>query len=495
MKTRLKHLFLLPALVASLGLIPARQIAAQTFTTLYSFTNGNDGANPYGIPYGVVLAGHTLYGTTTYGGDPGDGTVFAVNTDGAGFTTLYSFSATDPSAGTNEDGAEPNGLILSGNTLYGTATVGGTAGNGTVFSLNLDGTGFTTLYNFSATDPNTGVNTDGAQPFADVILSGDTLFGTTTYGGESGNGTVFAVNTDGTGFAVLHTFSATDANTGFNTDGAVPYAELTVSGGTLFGTGTYGGAAGNGTVFALNTNGTRFTTLYNFSALDPSESTNSDGAYPNGVILSGATLYGTANAGGNFGNGTVFAVNTNGADFTSLHNFSETNDITGVNGDGADPLVGLILSRDTLFGTSAGGGGSGNGTIFAVNTNGTDFTTLYSFTAPDPNTGINSDGANPEAGLILSGDTLYSTAYGGGGSGYGTVFSLSFAPILTIIPSGTNVVLTWPTNVAGFTLQSTTNLASATVWNAVSPPPVVVNSRNTVTNRSSVTARFYRLIL
>ena len=77
------------------------------------------------------------------------------------------------------------------------------------------------------------------------------------------------------------------------------------------------------------------------------------------------------------------------------------------NSDGANPYAGLILSGNTLYGTANGGGSSGNGTVFAVNTNGTGFTNLHSFTAYLVN---NSDGAYPEAGLILSGNTLYGTA-------------------------------------------------------------------------------------
>ena len=65
------------------------------------------------------------------------------------------------------------------------------------------------------------------------------------------------------------------------------------------------------------------------------------------------------------------------------------------------------------MGRRISGGSSGNGTVFAVNTDGTGFTNLHSFTAASTNGLIpstNSDGANPEAGLILSGNTLYGTA-------------------------------------------------------------------------------------
>src|SRR6266568_4754674 len=92
-----------------------------------------------------------------------------------------------------------------------------------------------------------------------------------------------------------------------------------------------------------------------------------------GLILSGNTLYGTASGGGSSGVGTVFAINTDGTGFTTLHSFAGR-------GDGANPLAGLILSNNVLYGTAAGGGSSGNGTVFKVSTDGTGFTNLYSFT-------------------------------------------------------------------------------------------------------------------
>ena len=89
MKTHIKNLFLLPALAAGLGLILAGQATAQTFTTLYSFTGGSDGAQPLA---GLILSSNILYGTASGGVNPGKGTVFALSTDGTGFTTLYSFT-------------------------------------------------------------------------------------------------------------------------------------------------------------------------------------------------------------------------------------------------------------------------------------------------------------------------------------------------------------------------------------------------------------------
>src|ERR1035437_9285297 len=208
MKTNIKNLFLLPALIAGLGLIPAGRGTAQTLTNLYSFTssdpntgNNSDGSAPVA---GLILSGTTLYGTAQYGGPNDNGTVFELNTDGTGFTILHSFTA-DPYPyifGTNSDGANPQaGLILSGNTLYGTAGSGGSSGQGTVFKVNTNGMGFTNLYSFtlrSGSFPRT--NSDGASPTAGLILSGNTLYGTAEQGGSPGYGTVFAVNTDGSGF-------------------------------------------------------------------------------------------------------------------------------------------------------------------------------------------------------------------------------------------------------------------------------------------------------
>jgi uncharacterized repeat protein (TIGR03803 family) len=261
---------------------------------------------------------------------------------------------------------------------------------------------------------------------------------------------------------------------------------LILSGNTVYGTASGGGANGNGTVFAVNTNGAGFTNLYTFTApYFVAEATNSDGANPQaGLILSGDTLYGTATSGGANGNGTVFAVNTNGAGFTVLHAF-----IGGA--DGAFPQAGLILSGNTLYGTAEYGGSGLDGTVFAVNTNGAGFTVLHDFIG-------GADGAYPQAGLILSGNTLYGTTRQGGISGNGTVFSLLLnaapsAPQLTIIHSGASVILTWPTNFTGFTLQSTTNLAPSAIWTTVSPGPGVENTNNAVTNSISGEQQYYWL--
>src|SRR5438128_8937421 len=117
------------------------------------------------------------------------------------------------------------------NMLYGTTANGGWSGGwGSVFAVISDGFGVTALYSFKG-----NLYHDGLDPRAGLILSANnTLYGTTAGGGSSGDGTVFPINTDGTVYATLHSF--TRLTNGFNTDGANPVARLNLSYGTLYGT-------------------------------------------------------------------------------------------------------------------------------------------------------------------------------------------------------------------------------------------------------------------
>jgi len=106
--------------------------------------------------------------------------------------------------------------------------------------MNTDGTGFALLHEFAG-----GVN-DGSVPQGSLTLSGTTLYGMTYYGGDYGGGTVFQVNTNGTGFKLLHEFAG-----GVN-DGRYPWGKLTLDGTMLYGTTKYGGDSDAGTVYSLN---------------------------------------------------------------------------------------------------------------------------------------------------------------------------------------------------------------------------------------------------
>jgi uncharacterized repeat protein (TIGR03803 family) len=434
--------------------------------TLHTF-DGSDSAQPMA---GLVSSGNTLYGTTD-GSVNHTGTVFSINADGTGFKLLHVFNHRQDGDGLDAE------LTLSGDTLYGTASIGGVGslnGFGAIFKLKTDGTGFTRLYSFTG-------NSDGAYPHAGLVLSGTTLYGSASQGAVSNNGTLFAINSDGTGFRVLHTFNGQD--------GRMPFSTMVLSGDILYGSTQAGGALGDfGTVFKINADGTGFLTLHTFTG-------GPDGAYPGALTLVGNTLF--AGAAGAITpvtgarTSSIFAINTDGSGFTTLHTFTAANtNSSGVytNSDGTSVIT-LVFFNNTFYGTTSGGGIPGCGTVFALSTNGTRFTQLHSFTR--------TDGRLPLCALVLLSDTLYGTTAVGASSNLGSVFSLSLAPRLSIFQSGENIALAWPTNYAGFdysgyTLQSATNLASQ-VWVTNLPVPVIVNGQNTVTTPISGAQQFFRL--
>jgi uncharacterized repeat protein (TIGR03803 family) len=248
---------------------------------LHRFASPPDGALP---PAPLIEVGGTLYGTTGKGGTYGGGTIFSVTTNGAE-NVLHSFPG-------QPDGALPAGpLINVGGTLYGTTGYGGDYGNGTIFTITTSGTE-KVLYSFKF------FGTDGVRPVAGLVDVGGTLYGTTSAGGTSNNGTVFSITTSGTE-KVLYSF-------GSGTDGSDPEAGLTALSGALYGTTDSGGTSNNGTVFSITTNG-RETVMHDFSG------GSHDGAHPLARLIDvGGVLYGTTDGGGSgcrpFGCGTVFAL-------------------------------------------------------------------------------------------------------------------------------------------------------------------------------------------
>lgn len=470
------------AKILAVLLLTSLAALSQTLTTLRKFSSGSDGANPYGE---LVTDGNVLYGTTLKGNSSGNGTVFKLNLDGSNYQKLYGFSASSsayPNA-VNNDGAYPfAGLVLAGNTLYGTTYTGGVTGNGTVFSINTNGGSFINLKTFA---PFFGpINGEGANPSGGLAISGNMLYGTTQHGGPFGNGVVFRIGTDGTGFQLLHSFTSLGGPNSTNADGARPSCTLAISGNTAYGA-TFGGGFQNlGVLFKINLDGSGFANIHNFNG--------TDGYSPNHVMISGNVIYGATVAGGVMnGSGTLFRLNPDGSGFVSIYKFSPRDINTQTNRDGAFP-EGLILSGNTLYGT-CNAGGNNSGTVFSVNTNGTAFTNLHSMVRQ-----LN-EGDYPEAKVILVGASLYGTASAGGLSpGYGTVFRLSLPqppapPQLRITPNGNNVIITWPTNQPEFELQACPLVVSTATWVKVSPDPIIVNGSNAVLVPISGPKQFYRL--
>jgi uncharacterized repeat protein (TIGR03803 family) len=221
-----------------------------TETVLYRFTNGADGAFPYAAL--ILDPEGNLYGATTQGGyllndcaPYGCGNVFQLKHGPSGWTlnSLHAFTY-------DTDGSDPIGGLFAGanDTIYGTAAGGGVGFSGTVFQLSYSKGSwtFSLIYSFSGPD--------GSAPEGTLVGKGEYLFGT-TYGGGTGSGcffggpcgTAFMLHATKSGWTqtVLHSFT----NNG--TDGTYPEDNLILGKGALYGTTSAGGPSDRGTVFAI----------------------------------------------------------------------------------------------------------------------------------------------------------------------------------------------------------------------------------------------------
>jgi uncharacterized repeat protein (TIGR03803 family) len=200
--------------------------------------------------------------------------------------------------------------------------------------------------------------------------------------------------------------------------------------GILYGTATAGGASGFGGVFKLQTNGSGFQVLHEFS------STGGDGRAPEGGVTIGGDgyLYGVTRFGGGAVNGSIFRLNTNGNSYGKLRALS------GTNREGGNPIAGLIRGVDgALFGTTSAGGELGFGTLFRI--------------LPDS--------AQPPLSIQMNGDST--------------------------------IQLVWPESAGAFYLESNIDLANPLGWGMVTTSPVPTNGEYSVTLPTSNTMRFFRL--
>jgi uncharacterized repeat protein (TIGR03803 family) len=341
------------------------------------------------------------------------------------FKTLVSFDRLDggsPYAGLVQ-GTDGN---FYGTTLSGGANQCGPQWCGTVFKISPAGE-LTSLHNFCAEV----YCTDGAKPYAGLILATNgNFYGTTDGGGAYEDGAIFEITPSGK-LTTLHSF----CEEGDCADGAGPLAGLVqATHGDFYGTTVIGGANTNsaacpdgcGTAFKVTPAG-MLTTLYSFCG----QTGCRDGELPVAALLqaTNGNFYGTTEGGGvnhrtdcePTGCGTVFEI-TAGGKLTTLHSF----DIT----DGYFPQAALVQATDgNFYGAASSGGAYREGTIFKI-TPGGKLTTLYSFCSKTNC----ADGAGPD-GLVQATDgNFYGTTGGGGaGEGYGTVFEITAAGKLTTL--------------------------------------------------------------
>lgn len=433
---------------------------AQTFTTLVSF-DGTNGSGPY-LSSPVQGVDGNIYGTAGVGGvsdyctEWGTcGTVYKITPAGA-LTTVYNFCSENECV----DGALPyNSMILGTNgDFYGLTTYNGPHGAGEVFKVTPAGA-LTVLYPFCTL----AQCTDGDGPISSWLVEatdGD-FYGTTDGGGAYGYGIVFRLTPAGT-LTTLYSFCSQKDYT--CPDGSYPWSGLVqATNGDFYGTTRNGGAQNAGTVFKITPAGV-LTTLHTFCSLAGCADGDTPQA---GLILgSDGNLYGTTSSGGaNYQTcwidetpcGTIFKITPAGV-LTTLYTFCSLNNCA----DGYYPYAGLVQGTDGRFyGTVEAGGAYGYGTVFAFNENsggtGGTLTTLYSFCTEGYPC---ADGARPEGGLVQSTNgTFYGTTYEGGTSTIGTVFSVSvgLAPFVETLPTSGKVgaaVIILGNNLTGTTAVS-----------------------------------------
>ncbi len=378
------------------------------FAVLHTFGTSPDGSGPQ---FGVQEASDgLLYGATVAGGSNNLGTIFKMSKGGSNYAVLFNF------AGTNGRSPQAPVVEASDGMLYGTTSYRRTNSYGTLFQLSKDGSSFVTIHDFSGA-------TDGWYPQSALIEGDDgALYGTCTNGGIAGQGLVFKLNKDGSGYAHLH-----DCLWG-NADARVPLAGLLkASDAKLYGLSERGGQADYGGLFRLDQDGSNYVVLASFSW------TGGDGWSPRANLFeaSDGFLYDTTFNGGSNDFGTVFRMNKDLSGYSVLHHFDRPT-------EGACPAGGLIQGTNgALFGTALDGGTNGFGTVFTLRTDSSGFSVLHHFS------GLNGDGSHPQSGLILGSDgRLYGTTSEGGSNDWGTVFGLnedgSVFTVLRDFP-GTNI--------------------------------------------------------
>ncbi len=408
---------------------------------------GSLGAIPAALTAG---ADGLLYGTmflsplsTTTNKRPGFGSAYAVTTTGSA-NLIHAFTSDQP--------VQPIGRLLDdGGSLYGTSSIGGLYGYGTVFRL-ASGV-VTTLHSFSMDD--------GAFPIAGLVRGPDGAFyGTTFRGGPTNDGTVFRITAAGE-FTVQHAFneSLTDP---FARDGGYPFGRMALANdGNLYGAASsifggnpnvfritpagtfavvreltldalfvpvgnlvaatddalYGTAYGDpdqrlpdarkGSLFRVTLDGS-LSTLYTFDA---------EHGNPSSLVQANdGKLYGSSETGGALGAGFIFKSTLAGA-ISMVHQFNFL--------DGSAPTGELVDSGDGgFYGTTSDAGGSPNtigfGTVFKMSAGGA-VTTLHRFAWLD--------GAYPIGGLTRASDgSLYGTTRFGTLGGGGTIFRITQAP-------------------------------------------------------------------
>jgi len=327
---------------------------AHKLVNLLSFDR-SDGAGPQGTL--IIDAQGNLYGTTQFGGTHRQGSIFKYDTTSGTLTTLWSFD--------NSDANDPEGGLVadSDGNLYGTTAIGGINESGTLYKLDPNSDMLTTLASFNDADEpqiESGSNL--------TIDASGNLYGTSQTGGTDSMGAIFKYDATAQTLNIIATFD------GFN--GGMPSSQLLAdSRGNLYGTtGGIGTETALGTIFKLDPNTDKLTTLASFNG--------TNGLGPEGGLLMdvAGNIYGTTDDSRGDGGSTIFKLDAITGTITTLAPSSEAG---GPGLVGAEPRGALIAdSSGNLYGTTGSGGAKGDGSVFELSHLGFARRAVFA-TAPD----------------------------------------------------------------------------------------------------------------
>ncbi len=447
--------------LAALALFHTAPARAQTTAVLRTLTGApTDGESP--LVNLVQAPDGMFFGATVAGGANNNGTIFRLRPDGSEYAVLFSFPA-----GISVPRAPGTSFIRgSDGTLFGTTFSAGTSNSGTLYRINPDGTGFAVIHNFTAIG-----GSDGGSPGGGLIQGADgNLYGLTTRGSGTstvpgdGSGTIWRCATDGSGYRVIYSFNgAPNYLNGFEPNNLMQGRD-----GNLYGTTDAGGGLNpsGGVLFTVKTDGTGFAVLSAFSGI--TNNSTPAGFQPGSPLVQTAdgTIYGTTRLAGAVSRGLIYRMNPDGTGYRVIYSFTNR-------ADGGTPASAFFLGRDgALYGTNSSGGtnGSSNGVAYKIATDGTGFRILNQNPAVSA---FLSFGLTQGLDGNLYGSVPRVNANAGAGivANFGTIFRLTepAGPVITqqplsqtIAPGGSVTFSVGATGATGYQWQRNgTNIAGA----------------------------------